>query len=1823
MEPIAIVGIGCRFPGAHGPEELWKLLRDGVDAITEVPSDRWNVDEFYDADPTAPGKMSTRWGGFLRDVDCFDREFFGISPREAAALDPQQRLLLEATWEALEDAGQVRTALTGSNTGVFVGISTYDYALLQAPRLGDIDAYWGTGNALSIAANRISYMFDLRGPSLAIDTACSSSLVAVHMACQSLWSGEAQLAIAGGVNVILSPLAAINFTKAGVMAPDGRCKTFDASADGYVRGEGVGIVVLKPLERALADRDAIRAVIRGGAVGQDGRTNGLMAPNRLSQEAVLRAAYRHSGVAPSEVDYVEAHGTGTLLGDMMEARALGNILGRERPADRPCVVGSLKSNIGHLEAAAGVAGLIKTVLMLEHRLIPSSLHIENPNPQIDFQQLRLRAARASEPWPRLGLARAGVSSFGFGGTNAHLVVEEAPSEADRDRSRRHPGEVVLLPVSARTPGALRQAAERLLTVLDPDGAATPDLDEIVYTAAVRRSHHRHRMALVANPGERASDQITAFLTGEARVRTMSGDAGPRRLRRLVFVCSGQGPRWWPLPPALQSEPALRTTLEKCDQLVQAETGWSLLGQLEGGTTGCRLDEPDFCQPTLFALQVALANLWRSWGITPDAVVGHSMGEVAAAHIAGALSLEDAVRVICHRGRLIRTVAGSGRMAVLELSAEATREALRGREDYLSLAAVNAPTSSVISGDAAAVEEVVGQLRDDGVFCRILESVDFASHSRHMEPVTADLAYALRDVKPTPTQLPMYSTVTGMVADGGTLDGTYWAQNLRAPVHFGRAIGGLFDAGHDVFVELSPHPVLLPAIAQCAQSRAREAVLLASLHRDEQPRETLLTSLGRLYTTGFDPAWDALYPEHRRPVRLPSYPWQRERCWFGTQRGLPAYNPGEGAGHPLLGRHVELADLDGSHVWEAAISVGAPAFLDGHRVDGAAVVPAAAWLEMVRAAATQAFGEKVTALTAVEFQRMLVLHDAGAALTQLRVSGTDGHRATFRAYACPADGPHDRSAWTLHATGQIAFGEPSGKDRPALELDAIRNRCGKAVAAADHYSAMRSRGLEYGPALQAVEQLWLGEREALAALAAAPGLTPETGVYGIHPAILDAGLQVLDAARAGGVAGGVTGESPRPYVPIGIDRVVVRPGAPSLRRLYVHARLRPGDEAEPVGMAGDVWLADGDGTIVAVMEGVHARRLDRHVRLTSSTGLERALYEVQWRRQDRLAAQRPGAVEGGWLIFADTCGVAAKLAEHLAERGESAVLVIPGDGYDESNQDRVTIRPDHGGDVRRVVEAARVRMGSLRGVVHLWSLDAPTPDQLGAASLRAAQVRGVVSVLHLVHALTEGISVGMSSRLWLVTSGVHRVGASQTPLSVAQSPVWGLGRVTAFEHPELRPALVDLDPGLDAPTVTWLAGELLGDDVEDQVACRAGERYAARLVRAGSPSAVPADAVREDATYLVTGGMGALGLHVARWLVERGARHLVLLGRRGPDDRTGQQLRALRAAGTEIRVARADVSDADALAGVLTATESMPPLRGVVHAAGILDDATLRTLSPERLLAVLEPKVTGAWNVHTLTAHLPLDFFVMFSSAAALLGSPGQGNYAAGNAFLDALASLRASHGRPGLSVAWGPWANTGLSVRAGGVDRLVALAGVEGIEPADGVEMLGRLLGVEVPQVAVMAVDWRRWAELSPIAEGLPLVADLVAGARVTPPDDTRAAGGGKLTVDELLAADPADRQGLLESYLGVEIARALEMPQGRLDADLPLNSIGLDSLVAVGIKNKVEVDLGMSLPLADALEGSSLRQLAVKMLASTTTGAPPRRDDGPEEESWEEFKIL
>ena len=878
-EPIAIIGIGCRFPGADGPGAFWDLLRDGREAVGPPPSGRG-----------ADGLL--RRAGYLDRVDGFDADFFGISPREAAYIDPQQRLLLEVAWEALADAGQDPARLAGSGVGTFMGVATSDYAQLQSGRGAARDGYQVAGGAASIAANRLAYFFDFRGPSLAIDTACSSSLVAVQLACKSLRDGESTLALAGGVNLILAPEVDAGFAKAGFLAPDGRCKTFDARADGYVRGEGAGVVVLKPLGRALADGDPIHGLIRGGAVNQDGRTNGLTAPSRSSQEAVLRAACHAAGVDPGRVDYVEAHGTGTLLGDQIELAALGAVLGEGRPEARPCVLGSVKTNIGHLEAAAGVAGLIKAALALRHRAIPASLNYETPNPHAFDGPGPLRVGSAFEAWPRGegdGPALAGVSSFGFGGTNAHVILQEAPPVAPAPAAVADEPRARVLPLSAGSPAALRALAGSYRGAL----AGSLDLADLAHTLGARRGHLDHRLALVAGDRDELAAALDAASRGEGHASAFEGRKVAGRRPKLAFVFSGQGGLW---PGAgldlLARDSAARLAFEKADREVRCLTGWSPWTELAAEGEASRLRRADVAQPVQFALQLALAALWRSWGIEPDAIVGHSLGEVAAAHAAGALTLADAARVVVERGRLMQRAAGRGLTAAVALSADEARRRAAEGGGRITVAAINGPTSTVVSGDAHAVGAFVAACRAEGRFARLLD-VDSAFHSPAMDDVRRDLEAALDAIRPQPAGVRLVSTVTGADIDGADLGAGYWARNVRDPVRFADAVASLAVDDFGAFLEVGPHPILAVPMAEGLDAAGREGLILPSLERGKMGPSTPLRSVARLYARGFDPAWAEVNPPGRC-VRLPSYPWQRERAWFDDGEATPAPTLGHAA-----------------------------------------------------------------------------------------------------------------------------------------------------------------------------------------------------------------------------------------------------------------------------------------------------------------------------------------------------------------------------------------------------------------------------------------------------------------------------------------------------------------------------------------------------------------------------------------------------------------------------------------------------------------------------------------------------------------------------------------------------------------------------------------------------------------------------------------------------------------------------------------------------------------------------------------------------------------
>ncbi len=1191
-EPIAIIGLGCRFPGgSNSPDEYWNLLSQGKDAVVEVPADRWNIENYYSKNPKAPGKMITRWGGFIDSIQMFDARFFEISPREAVQMDPQQRILLECVWQAMEDGGQVPERLAGTPVGVFLGISGWEYQSYLKLDLHSIEGQTVSGVALSIGANRISYIFDFKGPSLITDTACSSSLVAAHLACQSIWNGESSMAITGGVNAILVPDVTVGLGKGGMLSPDGKCKSFDAAGNGYVRGEGAGIAILKPLQKALEDKDPIHALILSSTANQDGQTWAMPVPNGESQKTLLRKGCETAGILPNQIQYLEAHGTGTPLGDPIEANAQGEVLSENRPLDNACYMGSVKSNIGHLESASGIAGLMKVVLALKHKQIPPNLHFNHPHPEIDFEKLQLQVPEKLIPWPqRDEPALAGINSFGFGGTNANIILQESPLPIDSESPVHFSGDDAFfcLPVSARSQEALKDFARRYLDFFSAqDDWTKSDLHDVCYTASLRRSHHDHRFALSGQSVADFNEGLRAFLQddkhpGLSAGKKMSvGKSGglssgmkPNDKKaaaenpKIAFIFSGQGPQWWGMGRQLvEQEPVFHSAIKKCDELFSRHSDWSLWEELMAEESRSKINETHLTQPALFSIQVGLAELWRSWGIEPSAVIGHSIGEAAAAYVSGIYSLEEAVRVVYHRGRWLHKMAGKGKMAVVGIPEGKAVSLLKGWENKISLAAVNSPKSVTVSGDPEALEKMMEPLRQKEIFCRYLH-VNYAFHSHHMDSVRKDLLKSLNGLQCQAGSIPFYSTVRGKSERGDQMGADYWWDNVRNPVRFYKATEQLVQDGFTTFLELSPHPVLGANISECLSHFKRQGTVLPSLKHKEDDRKVMVSSLGNLYSLGRTIDWDPIFPQGGRCVSLPHYPWQRERHWH--ERVEKGYDPFSPDVHPFLGWEMEFS----SSGWQSRIDKRDLTYLGDHVVKKLLIFPGAGFIEWALALSSRIKEGASCVLESVEFQNALVLSKNRGLKTQMTHDLADG---SFKIHSLS-----DRAnqTWTLHASGTLGD-QFKRNDLEKIDLETIKNRCAHEVASTGLYETFEKMGLFYGPAFQGIERSWRGEGEALALLKSPKALGLDVKPYQIHPAILDAAFQVsaLLALESSAL-------TRKLFLPVSVDRFQFN-GSPA-SPLWVHVQAVTFDSSQAVV---DLTLFDDSGKVWVQCEGLHFRALN--------------------------------------------------------------------------------------------------------------------------------------------------------------------------------------------------------------------------------------------------------------------------------------------------------------------------------------------------------------------------------------------------------------------------------------------------------------------------------------------------------------------------------------------------------------------------------------------------------------------------------------------------------
>ncbi len=1788
-EPIAIVGMSCRYPGGvASPEELWELVARGGDALSEFPTDRgWDLERIDGAEAGGAAGEGPRESGFLHAAGEFDPAFFGISPREALGMDPQQRQWLEIAWEAFEDAGIDPASVRGGQVGVFAGISSQDYGRGMESAIGDasaaaVEGYLLTGALTSLVSGRVSYALGLEGPSLTVDTACSSSLVTLHLACGALRAGECSLALAGGVTVLCTSAAFEEFARQGGLAPDGRCKSFADAADGTSFSEGVGALLLERLSDARRNGHPVLALVRGSAVNQDGASNGLTAPNGPSQQRVIRQALASCGLAAGDVDVVEAHGTGTMLGDPIEAQALIATYGRGRQPDRPLRLGSIKSNFGHTQAAAGVAGVIKTVMALRHGVMPRTLHVDQPSRQVNWSAGTVALLREPAPWERNGRPRrAGVSSFGISGTNAHAILEEAPEVeggapvgADGEAFAREDGgasvargdggaasrpadgsaaspAAVFAPavspwvLSGRGEAALCDQARRLDARVSGDPSLTP---ADVAFSLVRRSAFERRAVVLGGEREELLAGVGALARGEAVGNVVEGSAVARG-RRVAFVFPGQGGQWDGMAvELLDTAPVFAERLGECGEALAGFVDWRLEDVLRGAEGAPGLERVDVVQPALWAVMVSLAELWRACGVRPDAVVGHSQGEIAAACVAGGLSLGDGARVVALRSRALGALAGRGGMASVALGVDELRSRFGGSAEDVSIAAVNGPGSIVVSGDPAALDLLVERCVADGVRARRI-AVDYAAHSAQVEEIREELLEACAGIAPCSGEIPFYSSVTGALLDTAELDADYWYRNLRETVRFEQATKGLLAEGCRTFVEASPHPVLSVAVQESAEVDDLEDVsALGSLRRDEGGPRRFLTSLGEAWVRGVSVDWRAVIGDAGASlVRLPTYAFQRRRFWVeaGPAGGGDLAAVGQAAAeHPLLGATVALADGRG-WLFTGRLSLRSAPWLADHAALGSVLVPGTAFLELALHAGARAGCGVVRELA---LQAPLVL-DAGLLASdspepegvqlQVAVGELDGEGCRPVSIHARREGAAEEAdAWVLHASGLLA-GEAvaDGADEQlAAARDALAGSWpppgAEPIELDGAYERLADAGLEYGPAFQGLRSAWRqGERLLFAEVELPEQERAQAGQFGVHPALLDAalhtvGLAAVDTrvnhdAAADDANGGSDTTVRLPFVWSGVGLHAV--GAAAARVCVVAA----GEDSL------SLCAVDASGAPLLT-----AQRLV--VRPIAAGQLEGAGEEAH---RDSLFA-----VE--WVP-----------AELVSAREEPAAVAMA----DFSNGARASDAAEMPGEAREVLYKALE-------LIQRWLEDEQQAD----------------------------------SRLLVVTEGavaVHEEGVAD----LAAAPLWGLVRSAQSENPG-RLVLVDLDGDpasrdvLDAALATG----------EPQLALRAGKAFAPRLIRASAGDAGANDessndksandesandgtpAFDEHGTVLITGGTGELGGLLARHLVERhGVRHLLLASRRGPDAPNAAALAAeLAELGATVRIEACDMADREQVRRLLGQVNPAHPLSGVVHAAGALDDGVIESLSPARVDRVLAPKLDAAWHLHELTAELDLRAFVLFSSASGTFGNPGQGNYAAANVFLDALAAHRRARALPGLSIAWGRWelrSEMSAHLTAADLARLGRM-GVSGITAEEGLGMLDAACASGRASVVAMRIG-RNALRAAARAGVLPA---LLRGLVPTPP---RRAGDGAAHGSlpaRLAGTPPPEWERVVHEVVRAETALVLghDSPAA-VDPERRFLELGLDSLTALELRNRLATISGLRLPVTLVFEHPTPAALA------------------------------
>lgn len=1610
-EPIAVIGMGCRFPGnADTPEAFWQLLASGKDAISDIPADRWNHDYYYSPDRSKPGSVISPQGGFLKDIDLFDNDFFGFSEQEAAYIDPQQRLLLQVCQEALGQGAIPADRWAGQEVGVFMGSFTIDYNIMQFLDPLEMGAFAATGIMSTMLSNRVSYAFDFRGPSMSIDTACSASLTSVHLACSSLQRGESKMALAGGTMLMLMPDYHIAETKTGLLSKDGRCKAFSRDANGYVRSEGVGVVVLKRLQDAIRDGDSIQSVIIGSAANQDGRTQGITLPNAAAQIAVMRAACDAAAIDPATVNYVEAHGTGTPSGDPIEAHSIGTVYGQGAGRTTALWMGSCKSNIGHTESAAGIAGLIKTILCLQHKQLPPNLYAADLSPYIPFSQLNLQVPVALTDLPvQSAPLLAGVNAFGFGGSNAHVIVREFIKEVAAAPIVSPPlhSSPLLLPLSARSDKALREIAAQYYAMLQ--GKSMDAVRNFTANAASRRSQLPVRKVLLAQDVEQLCGQLQQFAGQPCDVPNAY-----QLPRKMVWVFSGTGKLNYGFSRGLlDTQPVFRSMYQRCEQHYASLSGLSVMELVRSGEQHLPIADPCISQPAQFFHQVSYAALLRHWGISPDIIAGCSAGEYAAFYEAGIYTLEECLEFIHRRTALVSKYYGTGAMLAVNAGRTGISHLLE-QFPGISIAVYNAPDNLTLSGSVADITGIHELLSGAGVLCnRLFEQIAFHHPALFsVEDIAEDMRYAPPPRKP---HTPVYSGVTGDLLTEETVTADYSTRNLQEPVHFETLLHKIRAGNEAAYIEISGRLMLAPYIH--SNYMPEKALLLNGIGRGSYAE---WQTLAHIFEAGFKVDWQAVFPQPDY-CELPSYPWQNKPFWKEPAKSRNRrLRVSEG---PLLGHQVSETATGWELLWRAEKR----AWVKDHNVMGQCIMPGANWIEMALEALEVTYPGLQFVLEDTRFLRTVKI-ETGASFYISLLLDTDN--SSFSISATTSQWPRDFARVCTGTYRQTGHGTVAN-----METANPKWRQGHQVEQKELYTFFSEMNFSYGPEFRGIVKAFVQPDTSFCIVNLPEAYCDDS--YRFHPVALDIVFQCLLSVYYG------SDRAKRFEIPVNIGQVrLFRKPAPEM---LVHAQLLRSDEA---GTTGSCHIYDKNGEAIGIISGFTTQSLSAPKTTLSPGQMTPMLSVPQWQLfTPDLSEPAPGS---SFLFLADGLGFAAGIAAGLRAQGFAVSVVTP--AYPEEG-------PDPAGE-----EKWRKLLETLPDTVSIVNC-----QPVEAVDFRSAVKCAAKPYTDLAKAIR---ATGFRGKVWSVTTGAASV---QGAAGMFQSAAWGMAKVFGHsEFTGNLGGIVDLETIADCDLAAALLGAagMAEDQVMIRERRFYGKRLSP-LATAGSQSALPAR-FAPGSCYLVTGALGTIGRQVVRWMMDRGVGKMILTTSREEKELTDEErswLQSLPGSGAQCTLLQADFTDEEGTARLLEKLKEIP-LQGVVYLAGISRDQLLIHTSEEDISRLMAAKIKGAWALHLGLAAQPLEHFVLFSSVASILANRGLGAYAAANAGLDALAGLRHHMGLPALSINWGPWTEGMAEDQL--LKQALAMKGISYFSPEQGMALLDRVFNLPHAQVMVLSADWKK-----------------------------------------------------------------------------------------------------------------------------------------------------